>query len=127
MTADILLVDDNAVQALTRRSILLRTGRQVAVAADAEKALEMLKDAALLKSVGLVITDHSMPGMNGPEFVARLREALPAVPVVVLSGYPDVEGEYDGLNVLFRMKPLAPDQLMALAQELLKPRLTRTA
>lgn len=127
MTADILLVDDNAVQALTRRSILLRTGRQVAVASAAQQALEMLQDAALQKSVGLVITDHSMPGMNGPEFVARLRELLPRVPVVVLSGYPDVEGEYDGLNILFRMKPLAPEQLLALTQELLKPRLTRTA
>lgn len=127
MTADILLVDDNAIQALTRKSILLRTGRQVAVGAEAQQALDMLKDTALLKSVGLVITDHSMPGMNGPEFVARLRELLPHVPVVVLSGYPDVEGEYDGMNILFRMKPLAPDQLMALAQELLRPPLTRTA
>jgi CheY-like chemotaxis protein len=127
MTADILLVDDNAIQALTRRSILLRTGRQVVVASSAQQALEMLQDAALQKSVGLVITDHSMPGMNGPEFVARLRELLPRVPVVVLSGYPDVEGEYNGLNILFRMKPLAPEQLMALVQDLLKPRLTRTA
>jgi CheY-like chemotaxis protein len=127
MTADILLVDDNAIQALTRRSILLRTGRQVAVAGEARQALDMLKDTALLKSVGLIITDHSMPGMNGPEFVARLRDLLPHVPVVVLSGYPDVEGEYDGMNILFRMKPLAPDQLMALAQQLLKPPLTKTA
>jgi len=127
MTADILLVDDNAIQALTRRSILLRTGRQVVVASSAQQALEMLQDATLQKSVGLVITDHSMPGMNGPEFVARLRELLPRVPVVVLSGYPDVEGEYNGLNILFRMKPLAPEQLMALVQDLLKPRLTRTA
>ena len=127
MTADILLVDDNAIQALTRRSILLRTGRQVVVASSAQQALEMLQDAALQKSVRLVITDHSMPGMNGPEFVARLRELLPRVPVVVLSGYPDVEGEYNGLNILFRMKPLAPEQLMALVQDLLKPRLTRTA
>lgn len=127
MTADILLVDDNAVQALTRKSILLRVGRQVTVASEAQQALEMLKDTTLLKSVGLVITDHSMPGMNGPEFVARLRELLPRVPVVVLSGFPDVEGEYRGLNVLFRMKPLAPEQLIAMTDELLKPRLTKTA
>ena len=127
MTADILLVDDNAVQALTRRSILLRTGRQVAVAADAEKALEMLQDAALLKSVGLVITDHSMPGMNGPEFVAELRAVLPQVPVVVLSGFPDVEDEYEGMNVMFRMKPLPPDQLIRMVESLLEPPMTRTA
>lgn len=127
MTADILLVDDNAVQATTRRTILLKTGRTVAIASDAIRALEMLKDRALLDSLGLVITDHSMPGMNGPEFVAELRDRLPLVPVVVLSGFPDVESEYEGLNIQFRMKPVPPDQLIAMVQGLLEPPLTRTA
>lgn len=127
MTAEILLVDDNAIQAATRRSILLRTGRKVAVASSAQEALDLLADAEMRNSVGLVVTDHFMPGMNGPEFVARLRQRFPAVPVVVLSGYPNVEDEYEGLNILFRMKPFAPDQLIELAQSLLDPPLTRTA
>lgn len=127
MIADILLVDDNAVQASTRRSILLRTGRPVELASGASQALAMLEDATLVGSIALVITDHCMPGMNGPEFVARLRHRLPSVPVVVLSGYPDVESEYEGLHVVFRVKPLAPDQLIALAEALLEPPLTRTA
>jgi CheY-like chemotaxis protein len=127
MTADILLVDDNAVQATTRRSILLRSGRTVALAGGAAQALEMLEDSALTKSLGLVITDHCMPGMNGPEFVARLRQILPSIPVVVLSGFPDVEDEYEGMKILFRIKPVAPDQLIALAESLLDPPLTRTA
>lgn len=127
MTADILLVDDNAVQASTRRSILLRTGRPVELASGASQALALLEDATLLDSIALVITDHCMPGMNGPEFVARLRQRLPRVPVVVLSGYPDVESEYEGMHVVFRMKPVAPDQLIALAEALLEPPLTRTA
>ena len=127
MTADILLVDDNAVQATTRRSILLRTGRAVAIAGGAEQALEMLEDPSLAVSVGLVITDHCMPGMNGPEFIARLRELLPSVPVVVLSGFPDVEEEYRDLNIVFRIKPVGPDQLIALAESLIDPPLTKTA
>lgn len=127
MTADILLVDDNAIQATTRRSILLRTGRAVVIAAGAEQALAMLEDSALHRSLGLVITDHCMPGMNGPEFVAQLRERMPSVPVIVLSGLPDVEAEYADMNVLFRLKPVAPDQLIALAESLLDPPLTKTA
>ncbi|MFZ0661118.1 MAG: response regulator [Acidobacteriaceae bacterium] len=127
MTAEILLVDDNAVQATTRKAILLRTGRSVLAASNATQALGILEDAALLKSLGLVITDHCMPGMNGPEFVAELRERLPQVPVVVLSGFPDVEGEYEGMNVVFHMKPVAPDQLIAIAESLLEPPMTRTA
>jgi DNA-binding NtrC family response regulator len=127
MTAEILLVDDNLIQATTRRSILLRTGRAVAVASGAAQALAMLDDPALQRSIGLVITDHCMPGMNGPEFVTRLRERLADVPIVVLSGFPDVESEYADMNVLFRIKPVAPDQLIALAESLLDPPLTKTA
>jgi CheY-like chemotaxis protein len=127
MIADILLVDDNAIQATTRRSILLRAGRTVALAGGASQALDLIKDNALADSLGLVITDHCMPGMNGPEFVARLRKVLPSVPVVVLSGFPDVEPEYAGMNILFRIKPVAPDQLILLAESLLDPPLTRTA
>lgn len=127
MTADILLVDDNAIQATTRRSILLRTGRTVAVALEPTEALDMLKDDDLVGSLGLVITDHYMPGMQGPEFVAEVRRVLPSVPVLVLSGFSDVEHEYEGLNILFRMKPVAPEQLIAMAKALLDPPLTRTA
>jgi FixJ family two-component response regulator len=90
-------------------------------------ALAMLDDPALLKSIGLVITDHLMPGMNGPEFVARLRDRLPSVPVIVLSGFLDVESEYEGLNIIFRAKPVPPDQLITLAESLLTPPLTKTA
>ena len=127
MTPTILLVDDNAIQATTRRGVLLKTGRTVALANGARKALQMLDDAALQESIGLVITDHQMPGMNGPEFVERLRERLPSVPVVVLSGYVDVEPEYEGLNIIFRTKPLAPEQLISLVASLLDPPLTKTA
>lgn len=127
MTADILLVDDNAIQATTRRSILQRTGRTVAVALEPAQALDMLKDGDLVDSLGLVITDHYMPGMQGPEFVAQLRRVLPSVPVLVLSGFSDVEHEYEGLNILFRMKPIPPEQLIAMAKALLDPPLTRTA
>ena len=127
MPPTILLVDDNAIQAAARRSVLLKSGNAVSLASGAANALEMLDDATLLDSIGLVITDHQMPGMNGPEFVERLRERLPAVPVIVLSGYMDVEPEYEGLNVVFRTKPVPPDKLIALASSLLDPPLTKTA
>ena len=128
MIPTILLVDDNAIQATARRNVLLKTGRAVVLASGAGNALEMLDGAALQESVGLVITDHQMPGMNGPELVERLRERLPNIPVIVLSGYVDVEPEYDGLNVIFRTKPIAPEQLIGLVKSLLADTpLTKTA
>ncbi|MGA9242046.1 MAG: response regulator [Silvibacterium sp.] len=119
MDAEVLLVDDNPIQAATRQAILSLPGRAVAVAEGARQALEMLEDEQLLNSIGLVITDHWMPDINGPQFVDLLRRRLPIVPVLVLSGLSDVEAEYAGLDVIFRVKPIAPAQLMALVDSLL--------
>jgi CheY-like chemotaxis protein len=127
MTAEILLVDDNAIQATTRRAILVRSGRSVVIANGAAQALQMLDDEELLCSVDLVITDHWMPGLNGPQFVEKLRERLPKIPVLVLSGLADAESEYQGMNVVFRVKPFPPDMLIALTTSILDPPISRTA
>ncbi|MFY9936728.1 MAG: response regulator [Silvibacterium sp.] len=127
MTAEILLVDDSPLQAATRKAILSLPGRIVAVAESARRALEILEDGELLNSIGLVITDHWMPDINGPEFVNLLRRRLPAIPVLVLSGLPDVEAEYTGLDVIVRVKPIAPDHLLALVDSLLEEPMSRTA
>jgi CheY-like chemotaxis protein len=127
MTAEILLVDDNAVQATTRRAILVRSGRSVVVASGAVQALQMLEDEDLFRSVSLVITDHWMPGLNGPQFIEKVRERLPNIPVLVLSGLADAEGEYEGLNVVFRVKPFPPDMLIAFTSSILDQPFSRSA
>jgi CheY-like chemotaxis protein len=123
----ILLVDDNPVQATTRQAILTNTGRKVFVATSASHALVLLEDLELARNVKLVITDHIMPKMNGQQFVARLRQLFPTLPVLVLSGLPDAEIEYVGMNVDYRMKPIAPEELIRLAQSLCEDALGRTA
>jgi CheY-like chemotaxis protein len=127
MTSHILLVDDNAIQAATRKAILSRLGRNVIVASDGAKALEALLAADAAHPVGLVITDHLMPGMNGPEFVTELRRRYPQLPVLVLSGMEDAEEAYEDLDVVFRMKPLPPDDLLHLVLKLLSEAVGRTA
>lgn len=127
MTAEILLVDDNAIQATTRKAILARSGRSIAIANNGHQALEMLDRIDPSRRVGLVVTDHLMPGMNGPEFVARLRERFPRLPVLVLSGMAEAEEEYAAMNVIFRVKPFPPEDLLALVRQLLPDRMERTA
>jgi len=127
MIADILLVDDNCIQATTRKAILSRSGRNVAVACDGAQALAMLDQAGGHRPVGLVITDHLMPNMNGPEFVAELRSRFPDLPVVVLSGLAEAEDEYRRLDVLFRLKPCPPEELLSIVRSLLDQPLSRTA
>ncbi len=127
MTADILLVDDNAIQAATRKAILTRSGRSVMVACSGDQALQMLAGTTPARPVRLVITDHLMPGIQGPEFVAELRRLFPRMPVLVLSGLADAEEAYEGLEVTFRLKPLPPDDLLDLVRTLLMEPIAKTA
>jgi CheY-like chemotaxis protein len=127
MIGHILLVDDNDIQAATRKAILLRLGRGVIIASDGARALEVLREADAAHPIGLVITDHLMPRMNGPEFVTELRKNYPQLPVLVLSGMEDAEEAYDDLDVVFRMKPLPPEELLHLARTLLSEPIGRTA
>ncbi|HXC97210.1 MAG TPA: response regulator [Edaphobacter sp.] len=112
MTANLLLIDDNAVQAATRQTILRRAGYFVVAALKAERALEQIQGGDFPDEMNMVITDHLMPGMNGAEFVRALRKTHPKLPVLVISGLEEAEREYAGLCVTFRMKPLLPDQLL---------------
>ena len=113
MTANLLLIDDNAVQAATRQTILKRAGYFVIAALNPARALEQFQMGEFPAEINLVITDHLMPGMNGSEFVRVLRKTHPNLPVLVISGLEEAEQEYAGLNVTFRMKPLLPDILLA--------------
>ncbi len=112
MPANLLLIDDNAVQAATRQTILKRAGYFVIAALNPVRALEQIQSGDLAEEVRLVITDHLMPGMNGADFVRALRHTHPKLPVLVISGLEEAEQEYAGLNVTFRMKPLLPDNLL---------------
>ena len=113
MPATLLLIDDNAVQAATRQAILKRAGYFVIAVLSPERALEQLRMNEYPGDIDLIITDHVMPGMNGSEFVTKLREFAPAVPVLVISGMAEAEEEYAGLGTDFRLKPLLPDNLLA--------------
>ena len=110
--AAILLIDDNAVQAATRQTILKRAGYYVIAVLNPARALEQFRSDEFPARIRLVITDHLMPGMTGAEFVRALRETHGELPVLVISGLEEAEEEYAGLNVLFRLKPLQPDILL---------------
>ena len=116
--SQLLLIDDNALQLSVREAVLRKAGFTVAVATTAESALATLR--ILGQRISLVITDHIMPGRNGVDFVRELRKENDWVPVIVLSGLPEAESEYEGLNVVFRQKPVPPPELIALVHSSLK-------
>jgi CheY-like chemotaxis protein len=87
----VLLVDDNPTQLSIRDLILRRAGLECEIATSAQSALALLRSAPGRKSIGLVITDHVMPGMDGVEFVRQLREFSPEMSVIVISGLAEAE------------------------------------
>jgi DNA-binding NtrC family response regulator len=127
MSVRILLVDDNHIQSATRRAILEGAGREVCIAQQGQQALDILSEPGTAPPIGLVITDHLMPVMSGPEFVTELRRRGYSIPVIVLSGFPDAESAYQGLNVVFRLKPFDPDSLIRLVEDLLGECMRRSA
>ncbi len=118
LTRTILLVDDNAVQAAARQAILKRNGYFVITALNPTYALEQFRSGELPSEVHLVITDHIMPGMSGSQFAREIRNLMPQIPVLVISGLEEAEDEYEGLDVEFRMKPLQPEHLLACVEQM---------
>ncbi len=108
----ILLIDDNAVQAATRQTILKRAGYFVIAVLNPVRALDQFQSSDFPAKIQLVITDHLMPGMTGAEFVRELRKTHKDIPVLVISGLEEAEEQYVGMNVMFRLKPLMPDHLL---------------
>ena len=126
ITPRVLLVDDNLIQAATRRAILEGSGREVCTALQGAQALDVLEQSGL-QPFGLIITDHLMPVMSGPEFVAEVRRRGYTQPILVLSGLPDAEAAYEGQDVVFRLKPFDPESLILLVQKLLGEPMRRSA
>jgi CheY-like chemotaxis protein len=127
MPDTLLLIDDNAIQAATRQTILKRAGYFVIAALNPQRVLEQFRTGEYPADVQLVITDHIMPGMSGADFVRELRKMFPRLPVLVISGLEEAEAEYEGMNVLFRLKPLLPDHLLASVQGLIHSQQTEPA
>jgi DNA-binding response OmpR family regulator len=110
----VLLVDDNPVQLSVREAVLRKAGFQVSIATTAESALATLRTRG--GRIGVIVTDHLMPGCSGPELVRRIRAENDWIAVIVLSGLPDANSEYEGLEVVFRVKPLPPPELIELVR-----------
>jgi DNA-binding response OmpR family regulator len=110
----VLLVDDNPVQLSVREAVLRKAGFQVSIATTAESALATLRTIG--DRIGVIVTDHLMPGCSGPELVRRIRAENDWIAVIVLSGLPDAHPEYEGLEVVFRVKPLPPLELIELVR-----------
>jgi two-component system chemotaxis response regulator CheY len=87
----ILVVDDEAQVRKPISIMLAKDGYEVVEAADGEEAIEAIRSGDNPLMVDTVLCDIRMPRINGKEAIAYFRSQFPGVPIVVMTGYPDVE------------------------------------
>ncbi len=110
----VLVVDDEVafVEALSRR--LTKRGVKVSSAFSGSEALEHLAGRGATKT-DVVILDVKMPGMDGLEALAVIKEKHPLVEVIMLTGHATVESAIEGMKrgaYDYLMKPCDLDVLM---------------
>jgi two-component system chemotaxis sensor kinase CheA len=96
-TASILVIDDSLTTRMLEQSILESAGYQVDTATCAEEGWERARG----KEYGLFLVDVEMPGMDGFEFVTRLRadSILREIPAILVTSRSSVEDLRRGQEV----------------------------
>jgi len=105
--------DESVVRSLVRRA-LEEAGYQVFQAPNGAAALDFV--LANPDQIDLVLSDVVMPRLNGLELMARLRERVPRLPVLLMSGYSTDEVNRRGgvdPGVTIMPKPITPVTLTA--------------
>lgn len=115
-----LFVDDeiNVLQSLKR--VFRKEPYQILTASSGKEGLEILEKT----HVDLVISDQRMPEMNGVEFMAQIKERLPNIMRIILTGYTNVNSITAAINegnvYKFILKPWEDDQLKEAVREALE-------
>jgi DNA-binding NtrC family response regulator len=97
--ASILVVDDDLGLLQSLKEILEAEGYGVATAADGEQGLLLIKE----QNFDLVLSDLSMPGLDGMELLKYLQREQPECPCIIITGYGTItnavtamrQGAYD--------------------------------
>jgi DNA-binding NtrC family response regulator len=116
-SASILVVDDNIDLAENLGEILEDIGVEVHLADNAEVALARFDE----RRWSLVVTDVRMPGIDGLELLARIKDRSPGTPVVVMTAHADIDTvmrAHDSGALAVVNKPLDLDALLELVERI---------
>jgi two-component system chemotaxis response regulator CheY len=87
----VLIVDDEAPIRKTLRICLSQAGYHVIEAGDGQEAITALESADNALMVDAIICDIRMPRIDGTDAIRYFRAQYPSIPIIVLTGFPDVE------------------------------------
>jgi len=103
--------DDESFRKAIERN-LKHAGYEVATYASAEHLLDRLPSESM---PGCILLDVRIPGLSGPELQERLSELGSTLPIIFLTGYPDVRTTVRTIKAGaedFLTKPVSSDQLL---------------
>jgi len=96
----VLCVDDEKVGLQVRRLLLERSGYSVLTAQDGPSGIQVFSE----HPVEAVVLDFAMPGMDGGEVAAKMRQIKPDVPILLLSAYLGLPPEITQLVTIYMTK-----------------------
>ncbi|MBV8574658.1 MAG: response regulator [Acetobacteraceae bacterium] len=105
--ATILLVDDDVLVATTTAAMLKDLGHEVIETHSGDSALTVLRQG---QAIDLLITDYSMPNMNGSQLAKAAREMHPDLPILLATGFAEMP-DYREMDVPHITKPFQQDLL----------------
>ena len=119
MQNHVLILDDEADVRAAIRLQLKGTHFEILEAESFDSARELLRENA--STVDVIICDVRMPGVDGIEAVANFQRDYPNTPVIVLTGFPDVDLAVDFMKkedvVDYLTKPVDKAKLIAAVEK----------
>jgi CheY-like chemotaxis protein len=91
--AMILCIDDEPAAIQARKLLLESEGHRVVDVSTGEEGLRQFRS----QQFDAVIVDYWMSGMNGLAVAREIKKLNPSMPVIMLSGLPELPGEAVGL------------------------------
>ncbi|WP_457577306.1 sigma-54-dependent transcriptional regulator [Desulfomarina sp.] len=107
----ILIVDDEPNYLVVLSELLRDEGFEVFTGSGGEEGLRIVQDVDL----DIVVTDMQMPGMNGLQFMLKLKEKRPNLPVIVITAFAEVDKAVEAMQAgafSYLAKPFSNDELI---------------
>jgi len=121
----ILVVDDEEEVRKVLRLHLTKEGYEVVEAADGQQAMQKIREGDNPFILGAIISDIRMPKISGVDAIDFFRKEFPSTPVIVLTGFPDLQLAVDLMKkgvVDYIVKPVPKEQLLASVKKAIESR-----
>jgi len=119
MSYKILIVDDEKNMCRSLEILLSADGYKTISCERAEVALKVLEK----DDIDLVITDLTMPGMNGMELLKKVKELYPNTQVIIMTAYSTVQSAIEAIKIGaydYLIKPFSDDDILMSAKKALE-------